>query len=153
APDPEAAPPSAAMAAAANPGIADDIVAEFAQAVSTETVPDAAAAPTIEVPDTGNPMKDFEAAVQMEKKMAEKAAGPTAPAPAAPAPVAAPAPEPVPAPPAPAPKPAAGPKGEADDIFAEFEEPPPIDEGALDTDKMMAEMAALVSHEPSSGSA
>lgn len=151
---PAAAPPAPAAAAAAPP---DDIVAEFAQAVNAEpaapaapapapaaeAAPVAAAAPEITVPDTDNPMKDFEAAVKAEKQMAAAVA--PAPAPAAPAPAA-------PAPAAAAPK-ADGPKAESDDLFAEFAEAPEAEQGALDTDKMMAEMAALVSLEPAAGSA
>ena len=135
--DPRSA--SAADAASADPTAADDIVAEFAEAVSAEAVADGPDV-TIQVPDTGNPMQDFEAAVKIEKKKAN------APAPV---PVAA---VPVTRPPPPA-KPTGAP-GESDDIFAEFSEPPPqADPGGLDTDKMMAEMAALVNLEPSSGSA
>jgi hypothetical protein len=137
-----AAPAAPAEAPAAPTPGADDIVAEFAEAVSSEPAPDSGIAPAImEVPDTGNPMKDFEAAVKIEKEMAGAAPAP-APAPAA-----------APAAPAPAAK-ADGPKGEADDLFAEFSESPDTGEeaGGLDTDKMMAEMAALVNLEPSSGS-
>lgn len=134
-----AAPGSAAAAAAMDSRAAEDIVAEFAQAVSTDPI----VAPnkpgntevTMQVPDTGNPMKDFEAAVAIEKKEKAAAAAPAAKAAA----------------------PAAKSKGkgdEAEDLFAEFSEPPAnTDENALDTDKMMAEMAALVSLEPASGSA
>jgi len=150
APDEDFAPPvSAAAAATANPNAADDIVAEFAQAVSAEATADANDI-TMQVPDTGDPMNDFEAAVKIEKKMNEGKAPEAAPA--APAPAAAAAAKPASGavagtPPAKA----APPKGEADDLFAEFGEAP-ADEGALDTDKMMAEMAALVSIEPAGGS-
>lgn len=152
-----AAPTSAAAPAAVEPGApaaapvpaapaTDDIVAEFAQAVSQDGPPPPNA--TMEVPDTGNPMKDFEAAVAIEKQRIEAKAPAPAPTPAAPAPVA--------AAPAPAAAPAAAktaPSGPSDDLFAEFAETPaaPAD-ASLDTDKMMAEMAALVSLEPATGS-
>lgn len=120
-----------------------DIVAEFASAVNADPIP--AKEMTMQVPDTGNPMKDFEAAVQIEQKM--KGTAPIAPAPA-PAPAAA-----APAAAAEAPAPAAA-QAEADDLFAEFKESPAadIESGSLDTDKMMAEMAALVSLDPAAGS-
>ena len=84
----------AAAAPAAPPAAAgDDIVAEFAQAVGgAEPVlsesdelaallaPQIAAQATIEVPDTGDPMADFESAVKAEKA----AIGSATPAPAAP---------------------------------------------------------------------
>lgn len=139
---------SAIEAAAANPNVTDDIVAEFAQAVNSETVPEASEAPTMKVPDTGNPMSDFEAAVKAEKKLAEatKSSAPTT------APSAAAVEKPASGAVAGTPPPkAAAPEGESDDIFAEFAEAP-VDEGSLDTDKMMAEMAALVSLEPSGDS-
>lgn len=143
-----------------------DIVAEFAQAVGAESAP--LPEMTMQVPDTGNPMKDFEAAVQIEQQLKAKpgaapaaAAEPTAPsapaasaapatAPAARAPVTASAPSASAA--AAAPDPAVGAaQAEADDLFAEFAESPKGEDapGALDTDKMMAEMAALVGMEPS----
>jgi len=123
----------------------EDIVAEFAQAVDQKPADPVAEAGKIEIPDTGDPMADFESTVQLEKKLA----GEPAPAPAA---VAA-APEPAPSPASPV---AAAPsaQAEADDLFAEFAQTAP-EEGAasLDTDKMMAEMAALVGMEPATGSA
>jgi hypothetical protein len=108
----------------------DDIVAEFAQAVVQKTSDETATeVSSVAVPQTGNPMADFEQTVQLGKKMASE---PTAVA-AAPAPAAA--------------------QEEADDIFAEFSQEAPENGGAsLDTDKMMAEMAALVSMEPSPSS-
>lgn len=106
----------------------------------------------MEVPDTGDPMKDFEAAVTIEKQT-QAAVGATAAAPAPSAAPASPAAAPAPSAAAPASPAAKAPAGEADDLFAEFAEPPALahEEGALDTDKMMAEMAALVSLEPASG--
>ncbi len=132
---------------------ADDIVAEFAHAVNAEAVADGPDV-TMQVPDTGNPMKDFEAAVKIEKKMAG-VAPPTAAAPGATA--SAPsgsAPQSGAIASAPPPPKNTGPKGESDDLFAEFSESPDpgADDGGLDTDKMMAEMAALVSLDPASGS-
>lgn len=137
APAPEPAPPSSPEA---------DIVAEFASAVAA----DASAVPemTMQVPDTGNPMKDFEAAVQIEQRMksaatpAQAARAASGESPAAPA---APAATPPPA------TATATAQQEADDMFAEFTESPDtsVAEGSLDTDKMMAEMAALVNLEPS----
>ena len=132
---------------------ADDIVAEFAHAVNAEATADGPDL-TMQVPDTGNPMKDFEAAVKIEKKMT----GSASPGPAAPAASASASSSSAPASgaiaSAPPPTKNTGPKGESDDLFAEFSESPDpaADAGALDTDKMMAEMAALVSLEPSSGS-
>jgi hypothetical protein len=145
--------------APAPPPPADDIVAEFAQAV-TQEAPPAVSAAELQLQDTGNPMADFESAVNLEKKIQ----GIDTPGPA-PAPTPAPAPVAV-APPAPAPvaasapaaaaaaAPAGAPDAEGDDLFAEFAAPAPDAEGAgLDTDKMMEEMAALVSMEPSKGTA
>ncbi|MGE4133008.1 MAG: hypothetical protein AB7F86_15310 [Bdellovibrionales bacterium] len=169
APAAEAAPESVPEAAepAPAPDPSEDIVAEFAQAVSQEVdvPPPPAPAPevTMRVPDTGNPMEDFEAAVQIEKqKNPAKAAAPAVEAPAAPAPAAA-APAPAaPTPPAapaaaaaaaaPAPTADSGEKKESDDIFAEFSEESAGATGELDTDKMMAEMAALVNLDPTDGS-
>lgn len=144
---------------------AEQIVEEFAQAVNAPPVGEAGGAPAaaeMNIPDTGNPMADFESTVELERKLAgavtEAAAAPPAePAPApAPAPVAeAPAPaEPAPAPAAAAAAPA-GPPAEADDLFAEFSTstPDPLEGTTLDTDKMMEEMAALVSVEPTGGNA
>lgn len=148
----------------------EDIVAEFAQAVGQETEP--AAPAELELPESGDPMADFESAMQ---KAAEPDPAPepvAAPAPAPAAPVAAkPAPAPAAAPVAAA---AADPAAqtEADDLFAEFASANPESEpavevvasaatagdgevtgGSLDTDKMMEEMAALVSMEPAADAA
>jgi hypothetical protein len=148
----------AAQPAAQPPG--EDIVAEFAQAVTQDSVPAPASAPEIQLQDTGNPMADFESAVNLEMKFqgtetpapapAPAPAPMTAPAPAAPAPVAtAAAATLVTAPPA-----EGAPDAEGDDLFAEFATAAPDAEGgSLDTDKMMEEMAALVSMEPSKGTA
>lgn len=149
APAPAAAPAAelaAAPAVAADAGAPDDIVAEFADAVAQGAAPEAAipeTPPLIKVPDTGNPMNDFEAAVKMEKKLTQTAA---------------PTPAPTPAPVTAAPTAAAAPASastESDDLFAELAEPPKAEvaEGDLDTEKMMAEMAALVSLDPASGNA
>lgn len=147
--------PAAAPAKAAEPAPkAEDIVAEFAQAVDQKSAdavalaPAAAPAPEISIPDTGDPMADFESTVKLEKKLATPA-----PAPAA---AAAPAPAPKTELAAPAVDPSASPaQAEADDLFAEFSAGGTTEEssGSLDTDKMMAEMAALVSMEPSSENA
>lgn len=116
-------PPAAAEAppAVEAPPGGEDIVAEFAQAVTQEPKP---TGPTekVEVPNTGDPMADFASTVKMEKQIATEAT-----------------PEPVST-------------GEADDLFAEFANASPEANASesLDTDKMMAEMAALVSMEPSS---
>ena len=136
-------------AASAPAAAGDDIVAEFAQAVggadpvlseadelAALLAPQIAAAATIEVPDTGDPMADFESAVKAEKAAIGSVAAASAPA---------------------APKTPAL-SGEADDLFAEFSSSTtePTDEGAdgaLDTEKMMAEMAALVGMEPSADNA
>lgn len=76
APAPVAPPAPAPVAAAPEPAPGDDIVAEFAQAVSQDP-----GLPPVEmgvpIPDTGNPMKDFEATVQIEKKMQTEAPAPT----------------------------------------------------------------------------
>lgn len=162
------APPSVASKATTG----DEIVAEFAQAVSQETVP---SAPVEGIKETGDPIIDFANALSLEKKVhgveappisfdgevaAKAVAPPPAPAPAPP-PVAAPEPVVEMAPPAPvepprpapvvaaAPTPAATEPAapvEGDDLFAEFANPPPEPE-ALDTDKMMSEMEALVGME------
>ena len=112
------------MPVSAPPTSGDDIVAEFAEAVGQEATSEATAvaAPMV-IPETGDPMADFESVVALEKKVTS----------APPAVVAAPPPEPEPA-------------VEGDDLFGEFAAAPKAeDEGSLDTDKMMAEMAALVS--------
>ncbi len=135
----EAPAPAPAATSEPTPEISgEDIVAEFAQAVSSETGIAAAeepvpVAPTpnvkMEVPDTGNPMQDFEAAVEIERKMLDEKA-PASSAGAA----------------------SSGTPGEANDLFAEFTEPTG-DDSTLDTDKMMAEMAALVNIEPTADNA
>lgn len=109
--------------AAPEPAGEDDILAEFAEAVGQQDAAVKGPA-TLAVPDTGNPMADFESAVKVEKReeVLKSAAAPEATA-------------------------DAGPQAEADDLFAEFSGAE--DGGAsLDTDKMMAEMAALVSVDP-----
>ena len=169
-------------------GQGDDIVAEFAEAVKDEPAASEPSAP-LDMPESDDPMKDFEAAMSVAEDPA--AAAEAAPEPASPEPEPEPAPEPAPAPapepipeptpePSPAPEPVAtapapapaatpvpapaaaapasppadaGPPGEADDLFAEFafEKADPADEaGSLDTDKMMEEMAALVTGETAS---
>ncbi|MGZ3723376.1 MAG: hypothetical protein ACXVA9_10625 [Bdellovibrionales bacterium] len=141
---------SGATTGAAAPSC-EDIVAEFAEAVGQE----ASSAPVeMQVPDTGNPMADFESAVNLEKKIqgvetpAAPAVAAVAPPPSAPAAVAT-------APLAAAPPAVATPEAEGDDLFAEFAAPSAEadDGGGLDTDKMMQEMAALVSMEPAKGTA
>ena len=119
-------------AAEVEPPKGDDIVTEFAQAVeqktSDEDSPDAA---NLTVPDTGDPMADFEQTVQLEKKMASeptaaRVAGPVAAAEQA---LAA------------APQVA---QAEADDLFAEFSQSVPEENAAsLDTDKMAAEATSF----------
>jgi len=132
----EAAPAADGTAEQAPAG--EDIVAEFAHAVGQESdLPPAADGPTMEIPDTGDPMADFESTVQLEKQLAGDAPAST------PAPVAEPAS---------AAQPAASAQAEADDLFAEFSAAAPEEEqdsATLDTEKMMAEMAALVGMEPS----
>jgi hypothetical protein len=121
--------------------VGEDIVAEFAQAVSQESI--ASLAGSLETQVSGDPMADFAAAMTMEEK-------PSAP----------PAPEFPLAPPAPPAQPSSPPKltlvpnktnesGESDDLFAEFASAELHPEEELDTDKMMAEMASLVSIEGS----
>lgn len=145
----------AAPAAVATPPTSEDIVAEFAEAVGQDVAPAQGEKPTLELVETGDPMVDFEAAVKLEKKLMG-----TETAPAKPAAAAKPAAVPTPAP-AVAAAPSAPPEAvaEGDDLFAEFaeaaKEPEPApaavasEDGSLDTEKMMAEMAALVSMEPS----
>lgn len=103
------------------PASGNDIVAEFAEAVGQDATTDSslAAGPMV-IPETGDPMADFESVVALEKKVTQPA---------------------VAAPPA-----EAAPQAEGDDLFGEFAAAPKAeDEGGLDTDKMMAEMAELVS--------
>jgi hypothetical protein len=129
--------------AAVEPPKGDDIVAEFAQAVDQKPEPTPEGADKIEVPDTGDPMADFESTVKLEKKLAAEPEAAPAPAPAAAkaAPAAAAAPS------------DGGPQAEADDLFAEFSAGGEEGGASLDTDKMMAEMAALVCMEPASDNA
>jgi hypothetical protein len=162
----DAAPGDAAAAAG------EQIVDEFKQAVESEPVSEASS--DLSVPDTGNPMADFESTVELEKKLSgqkpeEETALPANPPPASEAP---PVEDPAPSAEPPAPK--AQPQAEAQkqaasaepapvesvkkepeagDLFTEFEHSP-VDAGAtLDTEKMMAEMEALVSVEPTEGNA
>lgn len=121
----------------------DQIVEQFAQVVSQPPVMEEPAAAPVEaaIPNTDDPMADFEKTMNLEKELEMAVPQPTPlepepPAPSAPAAVA--APEPV----------AASAQAEADDLFAEFS----AGEETLDTDKMMAEMAALVGMEPSDSS-
>lgn len=128
-------------AAEATPG--DDIVAEFAQAVNTEVPVATSPPPTLE--ETGDPMADFEAALKLEKKMTGGEAAPVA----EPVAAAAPVPEmPVSNPAAEAAVQPSAPPSEGDDLFAEFAQNP-AEEESLDTDKMMEEMAAMMTMEPS----
>jgi hypothetical protein len=128
----ETEPPAPAPAAAAAAG--EDIVAEFAQAVGQESVADAVVKAPLNVAPAAEATVDIASAVALEKKMAGAEPAP-APAPAAPAAA----------------------KAEGDDLFAEFAESPPesaaaeVLDAGLDTDKMMAEMASLVSDPPASG--
>jgi hypothetical protein len=106
-----------------------------------------------EIPNTGDPMKDFEGTMSLEKKLEAVAPGvPDAPQEAAAAkpaagrePVLSPVPSTVADTPAAAEMAAA--QAEADDLFAEFS----TGDEQLDTEKMMAEMAALVNMEPATG--
>ncbi len=139
APEPEIAEPELAAVVTPSPAQGEEIVAEFAQVLEQE--PEAlkiADAAKIDVPDTGDPMADFESTLQIEKQLA-KPSVPAAPSPAAT--------------PAPAPAPEAVAQAEADDLFGEFSQSSSDDQADLDTDKMMAEMAALVGMEPATGSA
>lgn len=128
-----------------------DIVAEFAQAI--ETAPVAESEPVVPevaaqapVPASGNPMTDFENTVEQERKPQPAAAQSAGSLPQMP--------------PVEAAKPTeeAKPVEEANDLFAEFstakeEAIPEFESSELDTDKMMAEMAELVSIEPSASNA
>jgi hypothetical protein len=122
APAPEIAEP--APAATATPVVNDDLVAEFAQAVNTNAAPTGGA--PLDLPQTGDPMTDFENTVKADKGLPPDAA----PAPAAAA----------------AKAPARDDDSHSGDLFAEFSEEDQ-DESELDTDKMMEEMAALISSE------
>lgn len=143
-PEPKAAPQTAAVDAPAAPqNSPDDMLASFVQAAEAE----------VKMPNTGDPMADFESTLKIEKQMGGAAAPEVAPVAAAPAPAAATAP-PAAAATAAAPaaaKPAVNAQGEADDLFAEFASS--SDDAGLDTDKMMAEMEALVSLQPTGDSA
>jgi hypothetical protein len=131
---PAPVPTSSQDPSVATPG-SEDIVAEFAHAVGQEATP-ADGEPVlteVQIPDTGNPMADFENTVKLEKQIKPSPAPESAGhEPAAPTPAAA---------------------EEKDDLFAEFTEDKPEGkedelDANLDTDKMMAEMASLVNHEP-----
>lgn len=113
---------SAAPPATPDAPSGEDIVAEFAEAVSGDAVP------PVEAQELSN----------LEKKLAE---------PPAPPPPTSPDPTPVAA------APARAPTEEGDDLFAEFAADPvdAPEPGALDTDKMMEEMAALVSGDLNAG--
>ncbi len=136
-PEPGAHSPAPAAPKLAPADAGEEIVAQFAQAVHGETPPAAAARDGAPSKD---PMTDFENLMQTEKSAAPP------PPQAAPSKSmfgtesAAPAPAAVTA--------------EADDLFAEFASTPveePSHPPDLDTEKMMAEMAALSAVEPSSG--
>jgi hypothetical protein len=147
APAPEAAAPAPTSPPPPAPEPVAETVPAAVPAAAPEPAPPAPASAPMEmkIPDTGDPMKDFESTVQLERAMQNPA----------PAPVPTPAvAKPAPAPPAAAPSAPA----EAEDLFAEFSTPAPdtdssLDGSSLDTDKMMSEMAALVSMEPSADSA
>jgi hypothetical protein len=141
------APAAATPAPAQVPASGEDIVAEFAHAVSQDVPP--ATAAEIQMPETGNPMADFESAVKSEKKTLSEPKTMAAAQPAAVASI-----TPRPAAPVAAPALPSDPT-EGDDLFAEFATPTtePADGAPLDTDKMMAEMAALVNIEPSKDTA
>jgi hypothetical protein len=138
-----AAPPAAETASSP---AGEDLVAELAQAVAPS---EPAPKPAVEVKETGDPMTDFENVVAAEKKLSEPTAA-AAPAVAE----ALPAPE-VLEPVVQTPAPATSAAVEGDDLFAEFANPPAETaaegEGSLDTDKMMAEMAQLVSIDTAAG--
>jgi hypothetical protein len=146
------APAAAAPAEPAKPA-GEAIVEEFTQAVNTPPMAEGETQVVSgEIPNTGDPMKDFEGTMSLEKKLEAVAPGvPDAPkeAPAKPAagpePVLSPAPSTVADTPAAAEMAAA--QAEADDLFAEFS----TGDEQLDTEKMMAEMAALVNMEPATG--
>jgi hypothetical protein len=134
----------------------EDIVKEFADAVNQEVTPSAPVVP-LNVASTGDPLADFESAVKLEKQVIEAVAA------VAPASMTTPIPEPPNVNPLSAVQAAVPPNStsaeskelpvaEGDDLFAEFAAPPADEEGSLDTDKMMAEMAELVSLKPADGS-
>ena len=127
----------------------------------------AAPAVDVKIPDTGDPMADFENTLKIEKQMQEAVqpapvASGTAEAPAASGEAAASddlfaeftqgAPEPEPLPPDPEEAEAAAAATAASPAVASAGTPDNV-AGALDTDKMMAEMAALASVQPSDGNA
>ena len=126
----------------------DDIVAEFAQAVNQ----DAAAPPELKAaaPASEEPLAEFEFEVNSEQAtpVAESAVAPPSATEVAPAPVAS-----VPAPASAHTAAARDAEGDAegDDIFAEFAAGSAavgVDDAALDTNKMMEEMADLVTIDP-----
>jgi len=148
----------------------------------TTPAPTLSSRPGIAIPDTGDPMADFESTVELEKQLQAKSAeieevsAQGAPVPAAEAPAVAP---PAPATPvdealsASAGAGPAAPSAEgSDDIFSEFTQeqmeptdssdnpapqPKPVptasQEEAVDTNKMLEEMAALSSVAPAQGNA
>jgi hypothetical protein len=131
-------------AAAAEPAkpVGEAIVEEFTQAVNTPPMAEGETQVVSgEIPDTGDPMKDFESTMSLEKKLEAVAPG----VPGAPEPVLSPPPSTVPDTSAAVEVAAA--QAEADDLFAEFS----TGDEQLDTEKMMAEMAALVNMEPATG--
>ena len=111
----------------------EELVSEFANAVDNtkglETTPDVAL-----LPETGDPMADFTAAVEMERAALAAAAEALPQMPATPAPLSSvPAAEPL----APAPgDPTSSPEA-TNNLFAEFSS------GSLDTDRVMEEMVHL----------
>ena len=158
------APASAAVAAApapemqAAPPSGEDIVKEFAEAVSQEVTPSAPVAVAPPGSTTGDPLADFASAVALEKQVGDAVAAVAPPEMTTPIP-APPNVNPLASVPAAVPPNStkAGktelPVAEGDDLFAEFATPSPDEQGALDTEKMMAEMAELVSIAPADKSA
>jgi hypothetical protein len=133
--NPEVGGMSAAILPAPPVDSGEDIVAQFAEAVHHESAPDLVPNTIDSAPD---PLADFETLLKTEK--ANATAAKTQAAIAAPSPFdVAPAAVPVPSAP------------EADDLFAEFASVPAEKEApvaGLDTDRMMEEMAALATVEP-----
>ena len=134
---------SDAPAAPISPTSGEDIVAEFAEAVTHETVPS-----RDDVKELSNPMAEIESAVNLEKKMRDDEVAAITATLTPPAPIAAPTPPLAPALSVAAPA-ATAPTGEGDDLFAEFATATPDHDVELNTDKMMEEMAALVGVEGS----
>lgn len=131
----EASAPAAAKLQSLNISPGDDIVAEFAEAVHQESPVAAPEIASAELKETDDPMADFENAVQFKKKVQNETRVPAA---------------------APLPKPPPRAASEGDDLFAEFAMTPTEmtdEEAELDTDKMMEEMAALVSEDGDGGNA